>query len=244
MAQRPAAFCICLPPPPPSAFPFPYPAEQKHTHARRFPSAGDQPRRLPPPRPRSLLLHLVASPAPSAISPGGGRGFLFSATRRRQRPPSRVRPTAGGRGRRLDDERRVRRRRRAVLGPRRVPGPLREGARWARASPARPGPSPASTPLNMVYLHKSPFHHRGNTNISPSTTLSRSWVRPPQIRGLPCIILPPPRQSPRSAADAHMAAPSGSGEAAPASSTYYDVYGPDVCSLSQSFCSSFNRFPF
>uniref|UniRef100_A0A0E0BPX2 Exonuclease domain-containing protein n=1 Tax=Oryza glumipatula TaxID=40148 RepID=A0A0E0BPX2_9ORYZ len=79
----------------------------------------------------------------------------------------------------------------------------------------------------MVYLHKSPLHHRGNTNISPSTTLSRSWVRPPQIRGLPCIILPPPRQSPRSAADAHMAAPSGSGEAAPASSTYYDVYGPD-----------------
>ncbi|XP_052139682.1 small RNA degrading nuclease 5 isoform X1 [Oryza glaberrima] len=80
----------------------------------------------------------------------------------------------------------------------------------------------------MVYLHKSPLHHRGNTNISPSTTLSRSWVRPPQIRGLPCIILPPPRQSPRSAADAHMAAPSGSGEAAPASSTYYDVYGPDA----------------
>uniref|UniRef100_A0A0E0MKF2 Exonuclease domain-containing protein n=1 Tax=Oryza punctata TaxID=4537 RepID=A0A0E0MKF2_ORYPU len=86
----------------------------------------------------------------------------------------------------------------------------------------------------MVYLHKrSP--HSGGINNSPTTFL-RSWVRPPQIRGLPCIIvtsLPPPLQSPRNAAaaaadDDEMAALSGSGEAAPSSSTYYDVYGPDA----------------
>uniref|UniRef100_A0A0D9XXK6 Exonuclease domain-containing protein n=1 Tax=Leersia perrieri TaxID=77586 RepID=A0A0D9XXK6_9ORYZ len=84
------------------------------------------------------------------------------------------------------------------------------------------------------------LHRCCGPNNSDTTPFPRRWVRPPIFGGLPCKIgspPPSPPQSPRktrsgvvtaaAAAAADMSsAPSGSGEAAPASSTYYDVYGP------------------
>uniref|UniRef100_A0ACD5Y5T4 Uncharacterized protein n=1 Tax=Avena sativa TaxID=4498 RepID=A0ACD5Y5T4_AVESA len=88
-----------------------------------------------------------------------------------------------------------------------------------------------------MYLQKSP---QGSTASAIASVRRKKiaplgrWIKPKLFRGPSCISLSSQSQSPRGVtppAAPTMSTPSGSGEAdraAPAASTYYDVYGPDA----------------